>query len=159
MKKLLLLCLIFFAIPLAAKRPSEAADIQAIKDHGKLWSQLYEAGKVDEMRPLYEPDAWLMTQGAPAQKGVDAILAYLKRNKGGGSKVSFAVEPEQIIIDGNRAFLISKYWMTITPPGKPAIDAAGRSFLVFKRHKREWRIWRDIDNMAPDVRAEDRPKP
>jgi uncharacterized protein (TIGR02246 family) len=159
MKKLLLLCLLLFAVPLAAKRPSEAQDIQAIKDHGKQWSLLYEAGKVDEMRPLYEPDAWLMTHGAPAQKGVDAILAYLKRNKGSGSKVSFAVEPEQIIIDGHRAYLISKYWMTITPPGKAAIEAAGRSFLVFKRHKGDWRIWRDMDNMAPDVKAEDRPRP
>jgi uncharacterized protein (TIGR02246 family) len=159
MTRLLILCLLLFAAPLAAKRPSEAQDIQAIKDHGKQWSILYEAGKVDEMRPLYEPDAWLMTQGQPAHKGVDAILAFLKRNKGSGSKVSFAVEPEQIIIDGNRAFLISKYWMTITPPGKADTQAAGRSMLVFKRHKRDWRIWRDMDNMAPDVRAEDRPKP
>ncbi len=157
MKILLTLCL---AIPLfAAPAHANSRDHQAIIEHGKRWSRLYEAGKVDEMRPLYEADAWLMTQGAPAQKGVDAILTYLKRNKGGGSKVSFAVEPEQIIIDGNRAFLISKYWMTITPPGKSAIEAAGRSFLVFKRCRKDWCIWRDIDNMAPDVRAEDRPKP
>ncbi len=140
----------------AAARPD---DKQAIIDHGKAWSRLYEAGRVDEMRPLYEPDAWLMTQGQPAQKGVDAILAFLKRNKASGSKVSFSAAPELITIDGNRAYLISKYWMTIIPLGKPAIEAKGRSFLVFKRCRKDWCIWRDMDNMAPDVLAEDRPMP
>ena len=158
MKRLLLPVLLLLAAPLAAKTPAEAIDVQAIKDHGTLWSRLYEQGGVEEMRPLYEPDAWLMTEGQPAHKGVDAILAFLTRNKESGAKTSFAVDPEQIVIDGNRAFLISKYWMTITPPGKAAIEAAGRSMLVFKRHGRGWRIWRDMDNMAPDVRTEDRPK-
>ncbi len=158
MKKLIFCLIMMFAAPLAAKAPSEAADVQAIKDSGVLWSRLYEQGRVAEMRPLYEPDAWLMTEGQPAHKGVDAILAFLTRNKSSGAKTSFAVAPEQIVIDGNRAFLISKYWMTITPPGKTAIEAAGRSMLVFKRHGGGWRIWRDMDNMAPDVRVADRPK-
>jgi ketosteroid isomerase-like protein len=109
------------------------------------------------MRPLYEPDAWLMTEGAPALKGVDAILGFLRRNKERGNAVKFDVKPEQTIIEGNRAYLISKYWMTITPPGRAAIEVRGRSMLVFKRHKGDWRIWRDMDNMAPDVTAEERP--
>jgi ketosteroid isomerase-like protein len=150
--------LVLLLAPLLIAAAPWSRDQQAIIDHGNQWSALYEAGKVDEMRPLYEADAWLMTQGAPLAKGVDAILAFLKRNKERGNAVSFAVQPEQIVIDGRYAFLISKYWMTITPPGKNAIDLAGRSMLVFKRGKdRRWRIWRDMDNFAPDVRKEDRP--
>jgi ketosteroid isomerase-like protein len=139
----------------AAPAPGE----QAIIDHGKQWSLLYEAGRIDEMRPLYEPDAWLMTNGAPVAKGVDAILAFLRRNKASGNRVSFAVSPELITIEGRHGYLISKYWMSITKADGAKIDAAGRSFLVFKRGRdRKWRIWRDIDNQSPDVTAADRPK-
>jgi ketosteroid isomerase-like protein len=110
------------------------------------------------MRRLYEPDAWLMTQGAPAAKGVEAILAYLKRNKASGTKASFDFTPELITIDGNRGYLISKYWMTLTRANGEKAEAAGRSFLVFKRGgDGAWRLWRDMDNQAPDVRMEDRP--
>ena len=135
--------------------PKSQAEIVA---HGKHWSALYAAGKIDEMRSLYEPDAWLMTEGAPAARGVDAILDYLRRNKATGNRVDFAFLPETITIDGSRAFLISKYWMVIDTPAGKRIEAAGRSFLVFKRgadHK--WRIWRDMDNRAPDVLFADRP--
>jgi ketosteroid isomerase-like protein len=132
---------------------------QEIIDHGKRWSALYEAGKIDEMRVLYEPDAWLMTEGAPAAKGVDAILAYLKRNKESGNRVKFSVAPELITIDGKWAFLISKYWMVIDTPANNHIETAGRSMLVFKRSKAgAWRIWRDMDNKAADVSFADRPQ-
>jgi ketosteroid isomerase-like protein len=144
---------------LIAAAPKWNRDQQAIIDHGNAWSALYEAGKVDEMRTLYEGDAWLMTQGAPLARGVDAILTFLRRNKERGYAVRFATDPEEIVIDGRYAFLTAKYWMTITPPGRDGIDLAGRSILIFKRGKdRKWRIWRDMDNMAPDVRKEDRPK-
>lgn len=111
------------------------------------------------MRKLYEPDASLKTHGAPALKGVDAILSYLRCNKQSGNNVQFSVPPEQIIIDGNRAFLISKYWMTIDTPANAHIEAAGRSMLVHKRGKNgAWRIWRDMDNRPSDVSFSGRPK-
>lgn len=145
------LAVLLIASPLAAARPTEAADVQAIRDQGALWSRLYAAGDIVRLRSLYEPDAWLMTEGQPAYRGVDAILAFLERNAASGAKTSFAVDPEQIVIDGDRAFLISKYRMTVTPPRGAAVTAAGRSMLVFKRHAGTWRIWRDMDNRAADA--------
>lgn len=148
--------MLLLASPAALAKPSAE---QQIIDHGKTWSALYEAGKIEDMRDLYEPDAWLMTEGAPALKGVDAILAYLRRNKQSGNRVQFSVAPELITIDRNRAFLISKYWMTIDTPANTRIEAAGRSMLVYKRGKdRIWRIWRDMDNKAADVSFADRPR-
>jgi ketosteroid isomerase-like protein len=151
--------LVFLCLALATPSFAASKDEQEIIDHGKIWSALYEAGKIDEMRVLYEPDAWLMTEGAPAAKGIEAILTYLKRNKSSGNKVKFSVAPELITIDGNRAFLISKYWMVIDTPANVHIEAAGRSMLVFKRSKtKKWRIWRDMDNKAADVSFADLPQ-
>jgi uncharacterized protein (TIGR02246 family) len=158
MKQVLLFFALLIATPALAKADSEANGKAAIEAHGRQWAALYEAGQIDEMRRLYEPDAWLMTHGAPAAKGVDAILAYLKRNKASGTKASFDFTPELITIDGNRGYLISKYWMTLTRANGEKVEAAGRSFLVFKRGRDGvWRLWRDMDNQAPDVRIEDRP--
>lgn len=153
--RIIIAALLLISAPALAKPSPE----QQIIDHGKRWSALYEAGKIDEMRGLYEPDAWLMTEGAPALKGVEAILAYLRRNKQSGNQVQFSVAPELITIDGNRAFLISKYWMVIDTPAKSRIEAAGRSMLVYKRGKDgAWRIWRDMDNKAADVSFADPPR-
>lgn len=116
--------------------------------HGARWSALYSAGDFQAMRALYEPDAWLMTEGAPAARGVDAILAHLAQSRSKLSDARFAFEPERIDVDGDTAYLISKYWLL--RDGKPPVG--GRSMLVYKRGPDgEWRIWRDIDNMAPDI--------
>ncbi len=160
MKQILLFLVLLCATPCLAKSDNPSKGQAAIEAHGRQWAALYEAGQIDEMRGLYEPDAWLMTHGAPAAKGVDAILAYLKRNKASGTKASFDFAPELITIDGNRGFLISKYWMTLTRGNGDRVNAAGRSFLVFKRGRYgQWRLWRDMDNQAPDVLMEDRPQP
>jgi ketosteroid isomerase-like protein len=146
------------APPRAALSQLLARDKAAIIEHSARWKTLYESGDIDAMRPLYEPDAWLMTNGAPAAKGVDAILAYLRRNKASGNKAEISFAPEAIDIDGNRAYLVSRYWMAITLAGGRKVNAAGRSFLVYKRRRSGgWGLWRDMDNQAPDVRMEDRP--
>mgnify|MGYP005993441359 CR=1 FL=1 len=168
--KIICLSALFVSLPATAHGPAQTetatalaadnstADRQAILDHGELWTSLYERGAFEEMRPLYEPDAWLMTNGAPAAKGVDAILTYLAKSKAEASNVSFAFEPENITIDGDYSFLTSKYWMTIKASSPEPLEIAGRSFLVFKRgNDGKWRIWRDIDNQAPDVRIADKP--
>ena len=133
-------------------------DEASILTHGGEWSRLFEAGNIDAMRDLYETDAWLMTHGAPAKKGVDAILAYLKSAKATAGTVAFDISPEQVIIDGHYGFLISRYWMDIQPAKGRNVTQAGRSMLIYKKGADgKWRIWRDIDNQAPDVTAKDRP--
>ncbi len=80
---LLAFLLLFSATAASAAQKDE----QAIIDHGRTWAALYEAGKIDEMRPLYEEDAVLMTDGTPKLVGVAAILSFLGRNKERGNSV------------------------------------------------------------------------
>lgn len=104
------------------------------------------------LRKLYTDNAWLMTDKAPAAKGADAIIAYLRRFKDQGATIAFRFEPEHIVIEGKLGILVAKYWMTAQLPGKPAIKSAGRSMLIYKRKGKGWLLWRDMDNTTPDVK-------
>lgn len=156
-----------FAITLPMASPVNAldghaetspTDEQMIVEWGKKWQQLFETGDVEQMRDMYEPDAVLMSHGALPQTGVDAILSFLGRNKAAGNTVTIDFANEDITVDGQRAYLTAKYWMTITLADGQVLDFKGRCFLVYKKGGNGlWRLWRDMDNQAPDVLAEDRP--
>lgn len=155
MRRLALLVLTLWAATPAVAAADQRAAVVA---HGREWKRLYEAGDIAGLRPLYEPDAILMTNGAPILKGVDAILAYLGRLKASGGRATIDFAPEDVTVEGDRATLIAKYWLTIMPTAGAPIDARGRSFLVLKKGRDgAWRLWRDIDNVAPDVTAAERP--
>jgi ketosteroid isomerase-like protein len=147
---LIALLLVFSATAASASKQDE----QAIIDNGKQWAALYEAGKIDAMRPLYEEDAVLMTDGAPKLVGAAAILSFLGRNKERGNSVRMQFFNEEVKVDGRYGFLTALYWMTITTQSGQTFEARGRSLLIFKKGKKgKWRIWRDMDNKAPDVPA------
>lgn len=155
------------AITLPASSPAYALDSHAetpptdeqmITEWGTKWQQLFEAGDIEKLRDMYEPDAVLMAHGSLPQIGVDAILSFLGRNKAAGNKVTIDFANEDITIDGQRAYLTAKYWMTITLADGQVLDFKGRSFLVYRKNSGGlWRLWRDMDNQAPDVMAEGRP--
>lgn len=142
---------------------TEISDEAKINAWANKWKSAFQAGDVEQLRDMYEPDAVLMANGAVPAKGREAILEFLGRNKAAGNAVTIDFQNEELKIDGDRAYLTAKYWMTITLQTGKALDFMGRSFLVFKKNpadngRAEWRLWRDIDNLAPDVRAEDRPE-
>jgi ketosteroid isomerase-like protein len=147
-----LLCALALALlPSTALARDQKAEIAA---QGDLWNAAYSAGDWAALRKLYTDDAWLMTDKAPAAKGADAIIAYLRRFKDQGATVAFRFEPEDIVIEGKLGILVAKYWMTAQLPGKPAIKSAGRSMLIYKRKGKGWLLWRDMDNTTPDVKVE-----
>lgn len=147
---------------LALARENKA--VAAMSDQQKIiawaadWKRFVESGEIEQLRAMYEPDAVLMTNGAPPQKGIEKILAFLAGNKAAGNEVRVDFANEQLVVEEDRAYLTAKYWMTITPPAAAPVEVSGRSFLVFKKGgDGEWRLWRDIDNQAPDILAEERP--
>ena len=147
-----LLCALALALlPSTALARDQKAEIAA---QGDLWNAAYSAGDWAALRKLYTDDAWLMTDKAPAAKGADAIIAYLRRFKDQGATVAFRFEPEDVVIEGKLGILVAKYWMTAQLPGKPAIKSAGRSMLIYKRKGKGWLLWRDMDNTTPDVKVE-----
>ncbi len=139
--------------------PRKADTISSLGRQGEVWRQHYEARDWDALRALYADDAVLMTQGQSRIEGADAIVAFLRRVPDSGGTAQFVFENEDISTNAgwsedsgaDTGFVTAKYRMTISYPGRDPIVVAGRSFLVYKWQDGEWRLWRDIDNLAPDV--------
>ena len=142
-------------VALLIAAPSPATDQEAeLAAAGDNWNSLYAAGDWPALRKLYADDAWLMSDKAPAAKGADAIIAYLRRYRDMGAKVTFRFEPEDIRVDGKLGTVVAKYWMRAQFPGRPEVYAAGRSLLIYRLIDGRWKLWRDMDNTTPDVTAE-----
>ena len=154
MVRSLLLAAALALMPSSALARDQKAEIAA---QGDIWNAAYSAGDWAAMRKLYADDAWLMTDKAPAAKGADAIITYLRRFRDQGAKVTFRFEPEHISIQGKVGILVAKYWMTAQLPDKTAINSAGRSMLIYQRRGNRWLLWRDMDNTTPDVKADQAP--
>lgn len=118
---------------------------------GERWRELYEAGEWEELRSLYTDDAVLMTQGQPKLEGADAILTFLQRLSQMGAEVEFRFQPEEALVENGLGFVTAKYRMDIAFPGRDPTIVVGRSLLVYKWIDGEWKLWRDMDNLAPDV--------
>ena len=124
---------------------------------GERWRELYHAGNWSALRQLYADDAVLMTQGQSRIDGADAIVAFLQRIPQAGGTARFDFENEDAVVSdsGDTGFVTAKYAMTIAFPGRDPVVVAGRSFLVYKWDGSGWKLWRDIDNLAPDATAAD----
>jgi len=140
--------------PLAAT-PTHEQSPAGLEEVGAYWQVLYEAGEWEELRTLYADDAVLMTQGQAKIEGADAILAFLQRLSNTGADVAFRFKPEEAVVEGDLGFVTAKYRMDISFPGKEPTVVVGRSFLVYKWADGRWKLWRDIDNLAPDVTPDD----
>ncbi|MEP5938265.1 MAG: DUF4440 domain-containing protein [Erythrobacter sp.] len=131
------------------------ANSASLVDAGQQWSSLYHAGNWQALRELYSDDATLMTQGQEKIEGADDILAFLQRLSQSGAEVRFQFDPEEAIAQPPFGFVTAKYRMDIAFPGRDPVQVAGRSYLVYKWENSRWKLWRDIDNFAPDATPED----
>lgn len=122
---------------------------------GERWRESYEAQDWDALRELYAEDAVLMTQGQNKIVGADAIIAFLRRIPDAGGRVAFEFANEEVALSGADTVgsVTAKYRMTIDFPERDPVTVAGRSFLVYEWEGSRWKLWRDIDNFAPDATA------
>jgi ketosteroid isomerase-like protein len=84
--------------------------------------------------------------------GVAAIRAGFAPALAAKPDVRFLLDIEDIRVDGDHAFLISKYWYESHGGGLPDIWDAGRSLIEYQRDDDgRWKILVDIDQATPDV--------
>ncbi|MEL6876470.1 MAG: DUF4440 domain-containing protein [Pseudomonadota bacterium] len=133
---------------------AQGATEDALVAAGERWRALYEAGDWDALRQLYTDDAVLMTQGEDKIEGADNIVTFLQRVSKAGGTARFRFEPEEVVAAPPFGHVTATYRMDISFPGRAPVAVAGRSYLVYKWQDGEWKLWRDIDNLAPDVTPE-----
>jgi uncharacterized protein (TIGR02246 family) len=142
-----LLLLMMPAVPALATPADEAA----IRDHGREWVKAFKGGDVDALMKLYTPDAEVALHGQPKLKGIEAIRGYFTPLLKTPPDADFLLAEESLVVDGNQAAFMSKYWFTVRTP-KGELRDPGRSLIVYRRGADGvWRIRMDIDQAAPDV--------
>lgn len=130
----------------------QASPEEVFEQIGGHWIKHYKAGDLESLMALYTDDARVMLHEQPALVGKEAIRGYFETTMG-KNDVDFQIDVERAEIIGDVAYLISKYWMTVTPPNgvEPWRDA-GRSLLIYKKSDDgKWLIHADIDQSTPDV--------
>lgn len=134
-------------------------DEAEVRAHGQTWLARYKAGDLDGLMALYEPDAILALHDQPVRRGVDEIRAYFAPGMG-QSEVEFELDIEDVEVYGDRAWLVSKYWLRATGKSSGYVyEDAGRSLIIYRRGgDGEWRIAADIDNNTPDVTMDAMPR-
>ena len=140
----------------AAQQSAEAQLVMA----GERWGQRHAAADWEGLRELYTDDAVLMPNGQPKIEGADNIVAFLRRVPDAGGTTRIIFQNEEVHVDmlggyPDRGIVTAKYLMTITMPETAPVQIAGRALLVYRWEGGAWKLWRDMDNSAPDVRIED----
>lgn len=140
-----------------AASSARSADVATICAQAQRWIEVFEAGDIDGLMRLYMPDAEVALHGQPKLVGVAAIRAFFAPVLAARPKVTFRLDVEQVRVDGDSAWLMSRYWYVSEPrDGGAAYTDAGRSLLVYRRDRGasrqgEWKILVDIDQGTPDV--------
>ena len=142
--------LAFFLIVLAGC--IDQKNSQALEAEGGKWANFYKAGDLDGLMTLYTENAVVALHGQPALFGKDAIRNYFK-SRIGKADVTFELDYEVRESDTTLGYIISKYWLVAKnrDSGQVYRDA-GRSLLVYRKEKNQWKIAADIDQSTPDVR-------
>lgn len=141
----------FVALLLATPALATPADEAAIRAHGREWVRAFKAGDIEALMRLYTPDAEVALHGKPKLKGIAAIRGYFTPLLKSPPKADFLLAEESLVVSGDQAFFLSKYWFTLHTP-KGDIPDAGRSLIVYQKGKDGvWRLRVDIDQAAPDV--------
>ncbi len=100
-------------------------------DFHPRWADCLNAGDLDTLVSLYEPEAVLMAQPGQCVSGHEAIraaLAGLLSLKG-----TIALEPRQVIEADGIALLVSTWRMTGTAPDGTPLELAGQTTDIIRR--------------------------
>jgi uncharacterized protein (TIGR02246 family) len=124
-----------------------SAEQGKIRDLETAWVAASAAKDLDKILSYYADDAILITPGAPAAKGKDAIRGAWKDMLADPKlKLAFSSERVAISTSGDMAAANGSYTLTVTnPKTKKALDDKGSYVTVYK--KQADGAWKAIDDI------------
>lgn len=135
------------------KAPAKGADVEALMDTSRAWSNAVATGNVDKIVSYWTDDAVVMMPGEPLRRGKAQIRAYVAASlKTPGFSISW--EPLEGVISpsGDIGYLIERDHLTF-PDGHGGIAKwNGRGVTVWK--KQPDGSWKDaIDISQPSEQS------
>ncbi len=137
----------------ACNQPADThdADVQAIKDAEAQWNKDYVAKDVDKVVAHYADNAVLMTPGAAALSGKDALRGALKEML---SDPALTLQFQASVVDvsksGDVGYTEGSYTLTATDPQtKQPIHDHGSYVTVYRKQAdQSWKAVSDIASSA-----------
>ena len=109
----------------------------------QLWGTAMNAGDLDAVMDLYEPDATVVPQPGQVVAGTDAIREVMSGFL--AMKPRFELRPRQVLVTGDVALLMSEWTMQATGPDGSPVQMTGTTSDVARRQADgSWRV--AIDN-------------
>ncbi|MBI3621186.1 MAG: SgcJ/EcaC family oxidoreductase [Nitrospirae bacterium] len=99
----------------------------------RLFADAFNAGDVQAILSLYEPDAVLVPQPGQVVQGQAAIRAALGNYL--ALKPKFTMQPTSVLQSGEIALLFSKWTLSGIGPDGKTLELAGQTTDVMRRRK------------------------
>jgi uncharacterized protein (TIGR02246 family) len=112
----------------------EIAIRTALKDNEAQWNKDFASKDVDKLVAHYSDDAVLMSPGAPAASGKDAIRQLLAgMTTDPALSLTFTPSKLEVAISGDLAWSQGSYTMTMTGPDKKPITDHGSYVTTYRK--------------------------
>ena len=128
--------------------PDDRAAIGAIID---IWKQGYADGNANVVADGYDPDGYVMAEGAP-RAGREQVRANLARTFA-SNDIQMRLDVMEVEFNGSWAFLAGRFASVRVPhaPDAERRSHAGHFFTLLRKTPGGWKVWRNIDTSSPDA--------
>ena len=135
----------------AADAVSGRADQDAIAAVSDEWVRAFRARDVDGLLSLYTADARVMSQGKQGLRGKEEIKGLFTQLLGGETLPAINFEIEEIGLMGDFAWA-SVLAAIVGTDADSSVPYLSRTFIIYRRDRDGWKIFRDIDHATPDAK-------
>ncbi len=123
-------------------------DIAAVMQVFADWGSARDAGNVDGVVAVHDPDMLIMTRDQTILRGHDGVRAFYAQNYYEGSTREMFNQVDELRVIGDVAIVIGRFLVIDTPKDVEAPDYY--LIMLRKNENGAWKIYRDIDTPSPD---------
>lgn len=143
-----LLAVILLSVPsaLSQSKDGKGGDVRAaIEATNKQFITTLNGGDAAAVAAMYSADARLLPPNSPMGEGRQAIQQFWQGAIGAGAKMA-SLETLHVESQGNLAFEVGRYTLTMPKSGGGTTTDTGKYVVVWEREGGKWKIATDIWN-------------
>lgn len=131
--------------------PDSNGDVEAIAELNRLFGDALSSGDVDRLMSMLTDDIIMMAPESPTLEGASAVRARFETTFAEVALVEHWKSFETVI-EGDLAYDLSHYTVTITPVGGgEAVEQSGRNLNILRRQPDGgWKFSRLLWNRFPE---------
>jgi uncharacterized protein (TIGR02246 family) len=126
------------------------SDEQQIRDLVATWMSATKAGDLATVLTLMTDDVKFLVAGTPPF-GKEQFAASFKPPVPGASlpAIDGHSEIEEVHVEGNLAYIVTRLSVDMTPPGGPTTRRTGHTLSVLRKQGGRWQLARDANLLTP----------